>query len=79
MTVMVVAVVVAVAVWWRCGGGDHQVMGGECNYLHRVKVTNGRIGLEVVPPKLWKDGRGVRWSDEQIAVLLDTAEVCVGG
>ena len=52
-----------------------QVMGGECNYLHRVKMTNGRIGLEAVDPSLWKDGRGVRWSEADIKVLLDTAEV----
>ena len=53
-----------------------QVMGGECNYLHRVTVgKHGRLGLEVVPPDLWKDGRGVRWSHEDIKVLLDTAEV----
>lgn len=51
-------------------------MGGECNYLHRVTVgKHGRLGLEVVPPDLWKDGRGVRWSHEDIKVLLDTAEV----
>ena len=52
-----------------------QVMGGECNYLHRIAIKKGRIGLEVVPPDLWKDGRGVRWSSEAITELLDTAEV----
>lgn len=52
-----------------------QVMGGECNYLHKVVVQDGRVRLEEIPPVDWKDGRGVRWSNNDITALLDTAEV----
>lgn len=51
-------------------------MGGECNYLHQtcVDAVTGKVGLEVVEPRKWKDGRGVRWSDEDINDLLNKAE-----
>lgn len=52
------------------------VMGGECNYLHRIKIFDTTtLGLEVVHPDVWKDGRGVRWSETEIVDLLDKAEL----
>ena len=50
------------------------VMGGECNYLHKINVQDGLVRLEVVPGTLWKDGRGVRWDVASIDELLAAAE-----
>jgi IMP and pyridine-specific 5'-nucleotidase len=56
------------------------VMGGECNYLlklvNKLNSDDGTdyIGLEYVDESLWKDGRGVRWSHDDVKDLLDTAE-----
>lgn len=55
--------------------GVPQVMGGECNYLHKLAVIDNRVRLVQVDPELWKDGRGVRWDHAGITKLLDTAEV----
>ena len=52
------------------------VMGGECNYLFET-VTDpqtGVISLREIDGKLWKDGRGVRWKEEDITIMLDLAE-----
>lgn len=53
------------------------VMGGECNYLletYEAAGNSGKIGLREIDGKLWKDGRGERWPDEDVAALLDAAE-----
>ncbi|OQR95712.1 IMP-specific 5'-nucleotidase [Thraustotheca clavata] len=51
------------------------VMGGECNYLHVTETSStGKVSLRVVPPSEWKDGRGERWSQEEVDELLDVAE-----
>ena len=59
------------------------MQGGECNYLLRAQVTVGsdgidpRVMLEEVDSRVWKDGRGVRWSHSDVSRLLDSAEVCL--
>lgn len=54
------------------------VMGGECNYLLETYTkpdkADGKIYLREIDGKLWKDGRGVRWREEDITELLDLAE-----
>jgi IMP and pyridine-specific 5'-nucleotidase len=52
------------------------VMGGECNYLFET-VTNldtGTISLQEIDGTKWKNGRGVRWKEEDIQLMLDLAE-----
>ncbi|TDH70523.1 hypothetical protein CCR75_002827 [Bremia lactucae] len=53
------------------------VMGGECNYLFEMHTnkTTGRVGLREIDGAVWKDGRGVRWPQEQVTALLDAAEI----
>lgn len=54
------------------------VMGGECNYLYEtVGKDDGGLGLKAVDGNLWKDGRGVRWSEDEITQLLDKAQNCL--
>ncbi|KAJ0409276.1 hypothetical protein P43SY_006773 [Pythium insidiosum] len=52
------------------------VMGGECNYLLETytKAEDGKVYLRQIDGRLWKDGRGVRWRQEDITQVLDTAE-----
>lgn len=57
--------------------GRFLVMGGECNYLHYIRVVDGRCRLVALPDHVWKDGRGVRWDHADIVALLDRAEACL--
>ncbi|DAZ96401.1 TPA: hypothetical protein N0F65_012482 [Lagenidium giganteum] len=52
------------------------VMGGECNYLFGTHThpDTGKVSLRAIDGKLWKDGRGVRWQQEDITTMLDLAE-----
>lgn len=52
------------------------VMGGECNYLFETYTNeaDGKVYLRSIDGKLWKDGRGVRWKEEDISSMLDKAE-----
>ncbi|RLN95938.1 hypothetical protein BBJ28_00020922, partial [Nothophytophthora sp. Chile5] len=52
------------------------VMGGECNYLLETYTTqpSGVVSLREIPGAVWKDGRGERWPDSEVAALLDAAE-----
>lgn len=59
------------------------IQGGECNYLLRARVDVGpdgvdpRVRLEEVDPRIWKDGRGVRWRPSEVERLLTSAEGCL--
>ena len=59
------------------------IQGGECNYLLRARVDVGpdgvdpRVRLEEVDPRIWKDGRGVRWHPSEVERLLTSAEGCL--
>ncbi|TMW58503.1 hypothetical protein Poli38472_010062 [Pythium oligandrum] len=52
------------------------VMGGECNYLLETytKREDGKVYLREIDGALWKDGRGMRWKEEEVQALLDLAE-----
>jgi IMP and pyridine-specific 5'-nucleotidase len=53
------------------------VMGGECNYLletYTKASCGGKVFLRDIDGHLWKDGRGVRWLEDDITELLDSAE-----
>ncbi|CAH0481969.1 unnamed protein product [Peronospora belbahrii] len=52
------------------------VMGGECNYLFETYThkTSRVVGLREIDGAVWKDGRGERWSEDEVTALLDTAE-----
>lgn len=47
-------------------------MGGECNYLLRVKP--GDWGLEFVPDGEWKSAYMESWTPAEITKLLDSAQ-----
>jgi IMP and pyridine-specific 5'-nucleotidase len=52
------------------------IMGGECNYLLRIKVDgpNANRRLEFVPDEEWKSQYMMSWKEEDIEDLLTNAE-----
>jgi len=55
------------------------VLGGECNYLLRCVVKDGKAGLEAVPDEEWQNEKlpGPKpksWPETSVSTLLDTAQ-----
>ena len=60
---------------------EFYVMGGQCNYLYRIKITTEGVGggcavatLVEVPGVEWKAHRGERWEPNAVVATLDIAE-----